>query len=580
MKQILPFLLFFLVLQARSQDYLPVNVSGFNEDVVAEGGGNSSLVATTREMDAANISNYVFCTREFADANSFTPAATYGLPNEGTFETNGRTYQMAPFSELNSLYLLPGDSGTLVLDLAQRFTDLSLLGLATEGNSQIKITFHFTDGTSQTETRSLSDWFAPNASLFQGYGRVKRKDGPFFNGVDFEAGGLNPKFQNLDFQLPCTKNLKSIGFLNTAPGVGSESFRAFIFAVAGKEREVIPTIRIAASDTVICPGTPVSFTSQITNGGTPQYTWKINSTIVGFNPTFSSSGLQNGDKVTCTLLSNAVCAFPLSPVSNVISFTVKPRYTPRVRIDGADDDYCQGDSAELLADTLLAGPIRIEWFRNGIRQQVNGIRYMIRNLQPNDSIRCQVYSLADCRTQDSATSNLRRISVQPKFPLSLEAVDSVYVDGNPIVLNGLPIGGTYSGLGVSDSLFDPAIAKVGLHTVQYAFNDNPCIEPVTRQIRVLKKVWPCEAEPFTFLSPNEDGKNDIWWIGDFNVECVSKAVVRVFNRWGSEVYSNDNYQNDWSAKDLGPGCYFFRVEYKGFGSVEGKVRNGVLVVVK
>lgn len=580
MRQILALFLLLLAIQTKAQDLLPVNVSGFNEDVVAEGNGNSALATTTREMDAANISNFVFCTREFADANSFTPASTYGLPNEGTLETTGRTYQMAPFSDPNALYLLPGDSGTLVLNQSQRFTDLSLLGLATEGNSQIRVTFHFTDESFQTETRTLNDWFGINNSPFSGYGRVKRKDGPFFTGSDYEAGGVNPKFQTVDFAMPCTKNLKSIGFLNTAAGVGSESFRAFIFAVSGKEREVIPSIRIAASDTVICPGTPVNFTSQITNGGTPQYTWRINNTVVGFNPTFSSSGLQNGDKVTCTLLSNAVCAFPLSPVSNAISFKVKPRYTPRVRIEGADDDYCQGDSAEILADTFLAGPIRIEWFRNGIRQQENGIRYVIRNLQPNDSVRCRVYSLADCRTQDSATSNLRRINVQPKFPLSLEAADSVYVDGSPLILKGLPLGGTYSGLAVTDSLFDPAVAKVGLHTVQYAFNDNPCIEPVTRQIRVLKKIWPCEAEPFTFLSPNDDGKNDLWWIGDFNVECVSKAEVRVFNRWGVEVFSDDDYQNNWSAKDLGPGCYFFRVQYQGFGDVQGKARNGVLIVVK
>ena len=59
------------------------------------------------------------------------------------------------------------------------------------------------------------------------------------------------------------------------------------------------------------------------------------------------------------------------------------------------------------------------------------------------------------------------------------------------------------------------------------------------------------------FSPNGDGKNDTWVIE--NLLKYPKNQVVIFNRWGSEVYKKDNYQNDWNGNKLEAGTYFYRV---------------------
>jgi hypothetical protein len=35
--------------------------------------------------------------------------------------------------------------------------------------------------------------------------------------------------------------------------------------------------------------------------------------------------------------------------------------------------------------------------------------------------------------------------------------------------------------------------------------------------------------------------------------------VKVFNRWGKKVYESSDYMNDWAAKDVEAGIYYYHV---------------------
>ena len=61
-------------------------------------------------------------------------------------------------------------------------------------------------------------------------------------------------------------------------------------------------------------------------------------------------------------------------------------------------------------------------------------------------------------------------------------------ESSPIILEGgFPIGGTYSGVGITDSLFEPNIAGIGTHIITYTFSDgNNCTDAIQTTIDVLQ----------------------------------------------------------------------------------------------
>jgi gliding motility-associated-like protein len=91
---------------------------------------------------------------------------------------------------------------------------------------------------------------------------------------------------------------------------------------------VNPTISIAPSTTeAICPGSLIRFTATTTNiqaGQNPTYQWQVNNAISGANnPIFESTTLNNGDLVTCTVISGGGCVINPIVQSNTFIAQVK-----------------------------------------------------------------------------------------------------------------------------------------------------------------------------------------------------------------------------------------------------------------
>ncbi len=69
-------------------------------------------------------------------------------------------------------------------------------------------------------------------------------------------------------------------------------------------------------------------------------------------------------------------------------------------------------------------------------------------------------------------SDFQNITVNTIPIVTLAAVLDMCIDAQPIQLNGTPIGGSYSGSGVSGTSFNPSVAGSGLHQIVYSFIDN------------------------------------------------------------------------------------------------------------
>ena len=127
----------------------------------------------------------------------------------------------------------------------------------------------------------------------------------------------------------------------------------------GTSNPVTPAVAITltSGSNPACVGSPLTFTATRKNGGSsPIYQWKVNSNNVGTNTTtFSSSTLKNSDVVSCMLISNAICANPLTATSNSIVISVKEFPVP----NAGTDKFVTSSSTNLGANAPLAGEVGV-----------------------------------------------------------------------------------------------------------------------------------------------------------------------------------------------------------------------------
>lgn len=129
----------------------------------------------------------------------------------------------------------------------------------------------------------------------------------------------------------------------------------------------------------------------------------------------------------------------------------------------------------------------------------------------------------------------------------------------PDTLTGNPVGGTFSGAGISGDQFDPAAAGIGTHRLTYSFtNHNGCTDSVFATVEVIPAIT-----VYQVLTPNGDGDNGVFYIE--SLERAPNHELQIFNRWGNLVFESTNYQNDWDGEDLPDGSYYYVFKAADFG---------------
>jgi gliding motility-associated-like protein len=112
------------------------------------------------------------------------------------------------------------------------------------------------------------------------------------------------------------------------------------------------------------------------------------------------------------------------------------------------------------------------------------------------------------------------------------------------------------------SPFTHSFSKPGNYIVSLATDAN-CVIDFEREIEVVL------FEIANAFSPNGDGINDF-----FEVPVVGSSLA-IFTRAGQKVYENTNYQNEWDAKNLAAGTYYYAIKYP-----DGETCNGWIQVVR
>nr|MBP8244789.1 gliding motility-associated C-terminal domain-containing protein [Chitinophagaceae bacterium] len=97
----------------------------------------------------------------------------------------------------------------------------------------------------------------------------------------------------------------------------------------------------------------------------------------------------------------------------------------------------------------------------------------------------------------------------------------------------------------------------------------------------LVTVIPYCIKVMNAFTPNNDGQNDRWLVTDGN-PCTDKIFVAVYNRYGNEVYRNENYQNNWDGtykgKPVADGTYYYNVSFKTITGKPISVKGDVTIL--
>ena len=329
----------------------------------------------------------------------------------------------------------------------------------------------------------------------------------------------------------------------------------------------VPTAAFSVNDTSqILPGNSFVF-SNLTNckpaSSTCKYLWDFgdgqSDTISNPTHNYKAIGMYH---VLLTATSTNGCKDTVSLnvyVTNIIvliAFTVK--------------DVCFGD----LAYFKNSSTIQYDSFMNFLWDFGDGNTIIRPNPQhmyaDTGTYKVQLVSLSYGGFRDTANGKVRVLS-SPTVKI-IATPDSILDQGLKATLSA---NGTFDSLLWSTGAITASIIveKSGIYSIRVVdFNGCDAVDSIT--IEYLPE------KPFSamnVITPNDDGYNDVWKVSD--IDQYRPCKVRIFNRWGDELYSSGDYQNNWAGtykgKKLPEGTYYYVLETK-----DGVVYKGAINILK
>ena len=248
-------------------------------------------------------------------------------------------------------------------------------------------------------------------------------------------------------------------------------------------------IGVSASTTSICGSVPVTFTANPQNGGpAPAYQWKVNGINSGTNNPVFNYTPANGDQVTCELTSDILCPSGNPAGSIPVIMTVNPILPVSVTVSHSPDPVCSGNPSTFTATPINGGiDPSFSWNLNGVLVGTDSPVYTY-SPGSGDMITCGLLSSIPCPLTNPVISLPVQIIVWPAPQvLFTPCFDTVTAfNARPFHLKGgLPLGGTYTGPGIANNIFNPSVAGTGVKAISYSYtNSGQCSAAKTKNIAV------------------------------------------------------------------------------------------------
>ncbi len=319
-----------------------------------------------------------------------------------------------------------------------------------------------------------------------------------------------------------------------------------------------PTLLQLSADTypVEC-GVSAGSGESTTHGGTPPYTY------------LWSNGETNADATELATGDGGVTVTDNHGCQDSVNFVVDKIGSIDASSEIIQEILCFEDSTGIAVADIPLGfdPMTFEWW---YKNELYTIGDTARNLP---SGHYTIYAADRFNCLDTVKFTLSQPdSISPNFEL-IEPSCSFMTDGEIITQTS---GGTspyYYAWSTGST--DPEITEITNGYYYLTITDyNDCV--FDYEIRLDEAEF-CVIIHNT-ITPNGDGKNDVWIIE--NIEEFPYSEVWIFNRNGNQVYYQQNYLNNWDGKfkgdDLPEGTYYFILDLGNGKAIE----KGHLTIIR
>ncbi|MBU3714715.1 MAG: gliding motility-associated C-terminal domain-containing protein, partial [Ferruginibacter sp.] len=329
-----------------------------------------------------------------------------------------------------------------------------------------------------------------------------------------------------------------------------------------------PKPTVTLNNPVICEGAPATFTATPDNAGTYDYVWTVPAgvpdpgNVSGFSSTVAGT--------YAVIITNTATTCQSASASGVLTANTKtlPIFTQL-------GPFCKDATVSAVLPLKSNNNIDGTWQPSVISSATTGVSTY--TFKP-DAGQC-----ASDATMDITIKDLT-FSVDAGGPLTINNGSNAQANAqlNGIALIDVSEISWSPAFGLSaDNILDPVVTPtIPNGTLTYTVSVKDGAGCVATDNLIVNVIGECLNIKKAF-SPNGDGVNDKWIVyNDFF--CLKNISVNVYNRYGSLVYQNANYRNQWDGLYRGGPCpdgtYYAVLEIELQSGKKYVVRTDVTIV--